>query len=193
MTGTEHRNQDKIEEPYQDWQSPSLAGLRALQLEQLPAVELLLMDDLAAFVMGAGPIPEPYTVEHGSRVVSALFGAIINAGAYTPEQAPEPSEALQSMRESFLLGAHNFAALGEAGLVKLVNRLVPAAVGELEIHKADPAEQARSLFYYSLLAVASGPLNLLSEQAAAGAMESFVAWGEILGSGLVLPWRQATS
>jgi hypothetical protein len=33
-------------------------------------------------------------------------------------------------------------------------------------------------------------LNLLEEDAAAGALELFDAWDEVFGSGFVLPWRQ---
>ncbi|MCW2540634.1 MAG: hypothetical protein JWN95_2359 [Frankiales bacterium] len=177
----------------ENWQVPSLAALRAVQLEQLPAFEVLLIDDLAGYVMGAGPLAEPYTVENGSRVVSALFGAMINATKYLPAQAPVPTEAMTSLRESFVQGAHAFAELGVVGLGKLVNRLVTAAVGELELHKDDPGEQTQSLFYYTLLAVASGPLNLLAVQAASGAEEIFLAWDRIFGEGMVLPWRQPST
>jgi hypothetical protein len=176
-----------------NWQEPSLAALRAVQLDHLPSFEVLLIDDLAGYLMGAGPLAEPYTVENGSRVVTALFGAMINATKYTPNKAPEPTAAMTSLRENFVQGAHAFADLGVAGLGKLVNRLVMAAVGELELHKDDAAEQTESLFYYTLLAVASGPLNLLAVQAADGAEELFVAWDQVFGEGLVLPWRQPST
>ncbi len=181
--------------PDTNWQEPSLIGLRALDAAQLPGFEVLLLDDLAAYVMGAGPLVEPFTVEHGSRVVSALFGAIINSARYVPDpdHLPVETPAIATLRASLLDGAHALAAAGEPGLVTLVNRLVPAAVGELELHKDDPAEQTRSLFYYALLAVASGPMNLLSELAAEGAAELFLAWDAAFGNGLVLPWRQPSA
>jgi hypothetical protein len=172
-----------------NWQEPSLAGLKALELVAMPAFEVLLLDDLAAYLMGAGPLESPYTAEHGSRVISALFGALINSSRYAPEQSPPVSESMLAARERFVEGAHGFAELGTAGVAKLVNRLLPAILGELETHTGAPDQQAQSLFYYCLLAVESGPMNLLDPAAAEGSMELFAGWDRVLGDGLVLPWR----
>lgn len=174
-----------------DWQQPSLAGLQNLTVKAMPAFEILLIDDLAAYVMGSGPLSGPYTVEHGSRVLSALFGAVISSDAYVPDQVPQATPGMERARSAFVDGAHAFAALSGPGLAQLANRLIPAVLGELEIHKDAPEEQTRSLFYYSILAVASGPLNLLAEDAANGAMEILGAWDGVLGAGLVLPWRHS--
>ncbi|MDQ1716188.1 MAG: hypothetical protein QOE89_141 [Pseudonocardiales bacterium] len=174
----------------ENWQDLSLAGLRAIELEAMPSFEVLLLDDLAVYTMGCGPLPPPFTVEHGSRVVSALLGAVINSARYTPTQTPVASANMSTIRERFVRGAGDFADRGRPGLSQLVNRIIPAALGELEIHKDAPEDQTRSLFYYTVLAVASGPLNLLEEDAAAGALELFDAWDEVFGSGFVLPWRQ---
>lgn len=176
-----------------DWEQPSLQALAGLQLESVPAFEVLFLDDVAAYLMGAGPLEPPFTVEHGSRVVSALFRAMVNANRYEPEQVPAESEDIAESRAQLVLGAHRFAELGADGLARLVNRLIPAILGELETHKDSPEQQARSLFYYSLLAVASGPGNLLSVQAAAGALETFHGWDALLGNGLVLPWRRVVA
>jgi hypothetical protein len=43
------------------------------------------------------------------------------------------------------------------GLAQLLNRVITAAVGELERQSGSPEEQVRSLFRYGLLALASGP------------------------------------
>lgn len=181
------------EKPAEDWQQPSLVGLAAIELAAMPGFEVLFIDDLAGYLMGAGPLPEPYTVENGSRIVSALLGAVVNSASYQPERAPEVTERMAAARESFVQGAHDFAEKGADGLAQLVNRLIPAAVGELEIHKDAAEEQTRSLFYYSLLAVASGPLNMLDESAAAGVLELFHAWDEVFGNGFVPPWRREVS
>lgn len=160
-----------VEEPTPtDWEQPSLQALAGLRIESVAAFEVLLLDDVAAYLMGAGPLDPPFTVEHGSRVVSALFRAMVNANRYQPEQVPAESEDIAESRAQLVLGAHRFAELGGEGLARLVNRLIPAILGELETHKDAPEQQARSLFYYSLLAVASGPANLLSVQAAAGVL-----------------------
>src|SRR5665647_1172630 len=177
--------------PPKDWQQPSLRGLVCLAVETMPAFEVLFLDDIAAYLMGPGPLEPPYTVEHGSRIVSALLGAIVNAARYTPEEAPALTPEISTARASFVQGAHDFAALGVDGLAQLVNRLVPAVVGELEIHKEAPEQQTCSLFYYGLLAVASGPSNMLDEDAATGVMHIFRAWDEEFGKGFIVPWRSS--
>jgi hypothetical protein len=174
----------------QNWQDPSLAGLRAIEIEAMPSFEVLLLDDIAVYVMGSGPLAPPFTVEHGSRVVSALLGAVINSACYTPTKTPVASANMSTVRERFVRGARDFADRGRPGLSQLVNRIIPPALGELEVHKDAPEHQTRSLFYYTVLAVASGPLNLLAEDAAAGALELFDAWDEVFGTGFVLPWRR---
>jgi hypothetical protein len=176
-----------------NWQQPSLAGLASLQIQAMPAFEVLLVDDLAAYVMGAGPLEPPYTVEHGSRVVSALFGAILNSQRYSPEQAPDVTAEISLARTEFVQGAHAFADRGVDGVVQLVNRLIPAILGELEIYKEAPEHQACSLFYYSMLAVASGPLNVLDSDAAAGVMQIFLSWDALFGSGFIPPWREVVT
>lgn len=172
-----------------NWQEPSLHALASLSLEVMPAFEVLFIDDLAGYLMGAGPLSPPFTVEHGSRIVSALFGAMVNAPRYQPASMPEPTEGIVDARAAFVQGGHDLAGKGPAGLVQLLNRLIPALLGELELQKDAPEEQTRSLFYYSLLAVASGPLNVLDQDAAAGVAELFTAWDAVFGAGFVPPWR----
>lgn len=76
---------------------------------------------------------------------------------------------------------------------QLVNRFLAAAVGELEIHKESAEAQTRSLFYYGLLAIASGPDNSLSQRAANGIIDLFDAWDGQIGAGFVPPWRLVRS
>ena len=176
-----------------DWQEPSLRGLAALTVEAMPSFEVLYLDDLAAYLMGAGPLQEPYTIEHGSHVVSLLLGAVVNSAHYQPEDAPEPTDEIRGARQAFVQGAHAFAGRGPDGLIQLVNRLVPAVVGELEIHKEAPETQTSQLFHYGLLAVASGPANSLAEESAKGLRQVLLAWDELFGQGLRMPWRVPTS
>jgi hypothetical protein len=177
----------------ENWQQPSLDGLRALDVEAMPAFEVLLLDDLAAYLMGGGPLQPPFTVEHGSRVVSALFGAIVNSAHYRPQDSPPVTDEIALAREHVVQGAHQFAACGIAGLNQLANRLIPAALGELELRKDAPEQQTCSLFYYSLLAVGSGPGNLMDRDAADGVAHIFRAWDDVFGRGFMVPWRQAAT
>lgn len=173
------------------WQQSGLQALGSLDEASLPAFEMLFLDDVAGYLMGAGPLKPPYTIEHVSRVISMLFQAMVNSHRFAPEDSPTPTPQMESAREAMVLGAHNFAANGMGGLTQLLDRLTPAILGELEINQDAPEEQTCSLFCYSLLAVASGPANLLSDEAAAGVVEIFQAWGELFGRGVLPPWRQA--
>jgi hypothetical protein len=178
---------------HQNWQQPSLEGLRALTVEAMPAVEVLLLDDLAAYIMGAGPLMPPYTIEHGSRVVSALLGAIVNSTVYVPGDAPAVTDEIALARGSVVQGAQQFAERGVDGLNQLAGRLIPAAVGELELHKGSPEQQTLSLFYYALIAVASGPMNLMAPDAADGVAHAFRAWDALFGRGFTVPWRHVAT
>jgi hypothetical protein len=172
------------------WQQLSLQALAALEVDVMPALEVLFIDDLAGYLMGAGPLAGPYTVEQGSRVVSALFEAMTNAARYIPADAPEPTPEMTAARAQIVQGAHEFAERGLGGVNQLVNRLIPAILGELEIYQNAPEDQTCSLFYFSLLAVGSGPQNLMPEEAAGGVMELFRAWDAVFGRGFIPPWRK---
>ena len=129
----------------------------------MPAVEVLLLDDIADYFMGAGPRQPPYTVEHGSRVVSALFGAVVNARTFTPSHVPAPTPEITAAREQIVRGAHDFAASGPTGISRLANRVIPATLGGLETHRKSPEKQTCLVFSFALLALASGLRNLLDE------------------------------
>jgi hypothetical protein len=175
------------------WQQASLEGLAALTVEAMPGVEVLLLDDLAEYLMGAGHRQPPYTVEHGSRVVSALLGAVVNAARFTPSHVPAPTPEITAARAQIVRGAHEFAAGGVGGISRLANRVIPATLGELETHQASPEKQTCLVFSYALLAVASGPRNVLDDESAIGVMQIFQAWDAVLGQGVVLPWRRETA
>ena len=175
------------------WQVDGIAGLKALCAEDLPSFEILYLDAVAACVLGRAELEPPHTVEQGAQVVAFLLGSMTSAAAYTPERTPTPSEAITLARGSIVDGGHALAARGVAGLTQLVNRVIPAVVGELELHGDAPVEQVRSLFRHGLLAVASGPANEVPLAAAEGIDELFEAWDGLIGSGFTPPWRSPVS
>lgn len=175
----------------ESWQVDGLAGLKSLTPTDLPSFEILYLDSLAARLLGSGGLEAPYTVEHGAEVVAFLLQATINASAYVPEQIPAPTAPMTLARQAVLTGAGELAARGLPGLAQLVNRVITAAVGELERQSGSPEEQVRSLFRYGLLALASGPANELAVTAAEGVDEVFSAWDDLIGAGFVPPWRSA--
>ncbi|WP_157520025.1 hypothetical protein [Nocardioides dokdonensis] len=155
-------------------------------------MELLYLDGLAVHLLGPdAPVP-PYTVEHGTTIASHLLRAVTDAPTVDLELEPDPDEedpAISVARESVVAGGHRLSSRGGPGVHQLVTRFLTAAVGELEQHKDDPEGQVRSLFYYGLLAIASGPENQTNDQVAEGALAAFNAWDARIGAGFVPPWR----
>lgn len=173
-----------------DWQGQALGGLRRLSVQNMPSMELVYLDALAAHLLGADAPEPPYTIEHGSRIVSLLLRALTDATAVDLDLEPDDSEgALGDAREAVVDGAHRFAHRGGPGVHQLVSRFLAAAVGELEQHKAEPEFQVRSLFYFGLLAIASGPENQTNGETAESVLTAFEMWDERIGSGFVPPWR----
>lgn len=171
------------------WQADGLTGLTNLTPDRLPAFEILYLDALAARLLGTDGLEPPYTVEHGAEVVAFLLQSMINASAYAPDQVPTPTPAIAEARQAVLDGAGDFATLGVPGIAQLVNRVITAAVGELERQSGSAEEQVRSLFRYGLLAVASGPANQLAVTAVEGVDALFDGWDSLIGAGFVPPWR----
>lgn len=179
--------------PPVDWRQLGLAALAGLNLEQMPSFEIIYLDSVAVYTMSSGPLEQPFTVEHGSYVVSCVLRAMADSARYRPERHPEVGPDADFARDRVVTGAHALAAKGWPGLRQLVNRLVPAVIGELELHHESPEQQSQSLFRFGLLAVASGTANLVSSQAADGIEQLLVGWDAEIGAGFVPPWRLATA
>lgn len=172
-----------------DWQQLSAKGLAELSLDRLPAAELLFLDGLAAHLMGPEAPAPPYTIEHGTQIVGHLLRALVECSLVEVEDSPQSTAEMSEARTAIVEGAHELAKRGVAGVKQLVNRFLAAAIGELEIHKESAEAQTRSLFYYGLLAVASGPDNRVAQSGADGILEVFNAWDGRIGEGFVPPWR----
>lgn len=180
-------------------------------MESMPAMELLYLDGLAAHLLGEdAPVP-PYTVEHGTGIATHLLRAVTDARSHDlgiadaadaeddqPDEQiesdgdvePDEKELLvRSAREAVVEGAHRFADRGGPGVHHLVSRFLGAAVGELEQSKENAETQVRALFYFGMLAIASGPENEASAETAEGVLAAFSVWDERIGAGYVPPWR----
>jgi hypothetical protein len=177
--------------PQVEWEEASLGGLACVSVETAPAFELLFLDEIAAYLMGSGPLEPPYTEEHGGRIISALLDAMVNSPDYVPEKAPVLTPEISTARAAFVKGAHDLAAVGKDGLTQLICRLMPAVKGELENNKGAPEQQTHWMFYYGMVAVASGPSSIQDEDVAAGVMDIFQAWNEEFAKGFVAPWRRS--
>jgi hypothetical protein len=172
----------------EDWQHQCVEGLGRLEIGHVPAVELVYLDALAAHLLSADAPSPPYTIETGTVFTSMLLRAVVSAPAVVLD-GPAEDASLSSGREALVAGAHGFAGRGGHGVQQLVSRHLSAAVGELERHSSSPDEQVRSLYFYGLLAIASGPENQTCDEVAESIMASLQHWDEQIGSGFVPPWR----
>lgn len=173
-----------------DWQSQSVAGLTRLGLDTMPAMELIYLDGLAIHLLGPEAPAAPYTIEHGSAIVSQLLRAVNDAQlANLDLGSDDPDPGLIPARAAVVAGAHRLAGRGGHGVHQLVTRFLAAAVGELERNQDEPEAQVRSLFYYGLLAVASGPENQANLETSESISAVFHDWDRRIGDGFVPPWR----
>jgi hypothetical protein len=175
-----------------DWQTQSVEGLKRLTVRDVPALELIFLDGLAAHLIGPdAPVP-PYTMEHGTAIASMLLRSVADAPNRDIGPAPEGGvPAAEPARVAVVAGARSLGARGGIGVHQLVTRFLAASVGELERNQGEPEEQVRSLFYYGLLAVASGPENKTNAETAEGLEAAFQSWNDRIGDGFVPSWRVA--
>lgn len=173
--------------PAPDWQSAAAQGLERLGAEHVPAVELLYLDALAVLLLGPDAPAPPYTLEHGTAIVGLLLQAVANAPVV--ELEPEADDDVAVARAAVADGAQRLASRGGHGVHRVATRFLTAAVGELEQHAATPEAQVRSLFYFGLLAIASGPENQTNAEVADGILAAFERWDRRIGEGYVPPWR----
>jgi hypothetical protein len=172
------------------WQGQSVEGLARLSMDAMPALELLFLDGLAVQLLGPEAPEPPYTIEQGTAVASLLLRAVADStGLDVGIEPGHEDEALAAGREAIVEGAHRFGTRGGHGVHQLVNRFLAAAVGELESHKDEPEAQVRALFYYGLMALASGPENQSNSETAESVLAAFHLWDERIGDGYVPQWR----
>lgn len=173
-----------------DWQSQSVGALSALNVDVMPAMELIYLDGLAVHLLGPDAPQPPFTIEHGSAIASLLLRAVKDSTAVEMGLEPGGADpATAPAREAVVAGARGLAERGGHGVHQLVTRFLAAAVGELEQQKESPEAQVRSLYYYGLLAIASGPENKSTGETAESVLATFHAWDERIGAGFVPPWR----
>ena len=172
------------------WQGQSAAGLSGLSAPAMPALELLLLDGLAAHLFGPEAPAQPYTIQHGTVAVSLLLRAVNDAPAIDLEgSAQDDDPALGAARQAVVDGAHALGRKRGHGAQQLASRFLTAAIGELERHKDAPESQLQSLFCYGLLAIASGTENKANADISDGILSAFHTWASRIADGFIPPWR----
>jgi hypothetical protein len=174
---------------YSSWQAGTLAALEALQLHQVPAVEVLLLDALAAYILSTTNPGEDYGSDHGVIVVGGLLSAVESAASYQPERMPPETPESSYMRSRFVAGAHEIAAEGDEGLGLLISRIMPAAIGELNRNAGDVTGQLYNTFLYAMFAVTGGQTGAQEEASMRGIMDVFAGWDALMVDGFRSPSR----
>jgi hypothetical protein len=171
------------------WEAKAIGALRHLSLNDMPGLEILLLDNLVAWARSADNPGHGYDEVHGELVVNALLSAVERAGSFRSSQAPPESADIVTARERTITGAHQLADADNA-LTLLTTRLMPAAIGELRRNAGQPAAQAYWLYYHSLLTLASGTGDKADDTAMRGITETFDAWNGLMAEGFVPSWRR---
>ena len=166
------------------------ASLAGLTITDIPAVEILVIDEIANWIFSPENPGKGYSGEHGGAVVTAVLKAVQNSAGFRPARVPESLPVLTAMRSRLLSGIHEIGGNPEA-LSMFVITLMPAVISELERRSGDPASQVYWLYCYSLLVLAGGRLGRLDQDLMPAIMASFDSWNELMSAGYTLPWRAA--
>jgi len=171
-----------------DWSSEICGALRDLTVDDTPSLEVLLLDEVGSWVLSPENQRRDYDEQHGGLIIANLFKAIQCSRDFRPAQLPIPSDEMATARKALVAGAHEFAE-AEHGLTKLIARLMPAMIAELEKNAPNPGPQLHGVYFYSLLAISSGVNSKMSKSVARGISESFTAWDSLMAAGFRLPWH----
>lgn len=91
------------------WESAARAALRDLSTKDMPGLEILLLDELAAWVFSVRNPGHGYDETHGAVVATILLVAMERARSFRPVQVPAETDAITATREKLVAGAHGFA------------------------------------------------------------------------------------
>jgi hypothetical protein len=170
-----------------DWEADVISALANLTEAEMPAVELLLLDQLALWMLSdANPASGTYDEVAGGVVLSALLNAVANAADLRPEREPAVGPEVVEARRRFVEGAHEYAA-HERGIALVVTRLMPAAIAELNSNAGNAAQQIYWTYLYSLFVIASDVSGEQDPAVARGIGMSFSGWNDLIADGFKLP------
>ena len=169
-----------------DWETDVISALAGLTEADMPAVEFLLLDQLAFWMLSGANTHSSYDDVAGGVVVSALLTAVSNVADVRPEREPVVGPEVAAARARFVEGAHEYAA-HDRGIALVVTRLMPAAIAELNSNVGNAAQQIYWTYLYSLFVIASGVVGEQDPSVARGIGMSFSGWNDLITDGLKLP------
>lgn len=177
----------------QTWEDDIVHGLKSLTTDEIPSLEIILLDAVVDWLFSAENPGEGYTEEHAGRLVSTLFSAMDAARTLRLTQQPAVTEQITHARERVAEGAHELAAEGADGVSLLVSRAMPAVLTELDSHAGERAKQAHGVFVYLFYALSTGTRTEHDTTVIEGLAAAFLGWDQVLRDGFTLPWRRTSA
>lgn len=172
------------------WEDDIVRGFRSLTGDDVPSLEIMLLDAVADWVFSVANPDQDYGDEHAGHLISTLFSAIDSSRSYLPQQQPDATEAIATARGRVVAGAHELGAQGPAGVSLIVSRLMPAIMAELQDNAGARPKQVHGVFVYLLYALAVGTREEQEPAVMEGLVAVFSAWSALMRDGFVVPWRR---
>lgn len=172
------------------WEDDIVRGLHSVTSDQVPALEIILLDALVDWLYSPANPGEGYDESHAGHLVSTLFTAIDSSRAYLPAREPAVTDAITAVRTRVVDGAHELSAQGPDGVTTVVSRLMPAALAELQNNAGERAKQAHGVWVYSIYTLALGTRTEHDNTLMDGVVATFAGWDDVLRGGFVVPWRR---
>lgn len=173
------------------WEDDIVRGLHSVTSDQIPALEIILLDALVDWLYSPANPGEGYDESHAGHLVSTLFTAIDSSRSYLPAREPAATDAITAVRTRIVDGAHELSAQGPEGVTTIVSRLMPSVLAELTTNAGERAKQAHGVWIYQLYALALGTRTEHDHALLDGLTATFAGWDEVLRGGFVVPWRRA--
>lgn len=177
------------------WLDDVIRGLHALTADQVPALEITLIDAVADWLFSpanpgaADPPRTDYDESHAGHLVSSLFTAVDTSRSFLPRQEPAATPAITAARSRIVDGAHELSAQGPDGVSLLVSRAMPSVLAELGNNAGERAKQAHGVVVYLLYPLALGTRTEHDEAVLEGIVEAYAGWDAVLRAGYAPPWR----
>ncbi|MCX6464091.1 MAG: hypothetical protein NTW05_10930 [Pseudonocardiales bacterium] len=171
------------------WEDDIVRGLHSTTADQVPALEIILIDAVVDWLFSPANPGQGYTEEHAGHMISTLFAAVDSSRSYLPARTPPVTPELDAARARIVEGAHELSAQRGEGVSLLVSRLMPAVLAQLNDHAGEQAKQAHGIVVHLLYVLGLGTRTEHDQALIEGVVAAFAGWDAVLRDGFVPPWR----
>lgn len=172
------------------WEDDIVRGLHSVTSDQVPALEIILLDALVDWLYSPANPGENFDESHAGHLVSTMFSAVDSSRSYLPAQEPVVTDAITAVRTRIVDGSHELSAQGAEGITTIVSRLMPAVLADLQNNAGERAKQAHGGWVNMIYALALGTRTEHDDALMDGVVATFAGWDEVLRGGFVVPWRR---